>query len=158
MSVVDQVTPAPNLFHQDTIVAQATAIGKGGVGIIRVSGPQARVVAQAIIGHCPAPRYAHYGDFKGSDGTVLDQGIALFFPNPHSFTGEDVLELQGHGGQIIMDMLIQAILSQPYIRLAKPGEFSERAFLNDKLDLAQAEAIADLIDASSEQAARSLFG
>ena len=120
MSVVDQVTPAPNLFHQDTIVAQATAIGKGGVGIIRVSGTQARVVAQAIIGHCPAPRYAHYGDFKGSDGTVLDQGIALFFPNPHSFTGEDVLELQGHGGQIIMDMLIQAILSQPHIRLAKP--------------------------------------
>lgn len=155
MSVVDQVTPAPNLFHQDTIVAQATAIGKGGVGIIRVSGPQAQVVAQAIIGHCPAPRYAHYGDFKGSDGTVLDQGIALYFPNPHSFTGEDVLELQGHGGQIIMDMLIQAILSQPHIRLAKPGEFSERAFLNDKLDLAQAEAIADLIDASSEQAARS---
>ena len=142
------------MIQQDTIVAQATAVGKGGVGIIRVSGPAASSIAEAIVGHCPAPRYAHYGDFKDADGTVLDQGIALFFPNPHSFTGEDVLELQGHGGQVIMDMLIQAILHHSNVRLARPGEFSERAFLNDKLDLAQAEAIADLIDASSEQAAR----
>lgn len=143
------------LEQQETIVAQATAIGKGGVGIIRVSGADATAIAIAILGHCPAPRHAYYGNFHDNDGTVLDQGIALYFPNPHSFTGEDVLELQGHGGQIIMDMLIQAILKQPNVRLARPGEFSERAFLNDKLDLAQAEAIADLIDATSQQAARS---
>src|SRR6056300_537798 len=141
--------------NQDTIIAQATAIGKGGVGIIRVSGPLARSVAEHILGECPTPRYARYGPFYDQHKHIIDEGIALFFPNPHSFTGEDVLELQGHGGQIVMDMLLQSILQQPNIRLANPGEFSERAFLNDKLDLAQAEAIADLIDASSEQAARS---
>ncbi len=143
------------LENQDTIVSQATAVGKGGVGIIRVSGPQAQTVATTILGECPAPRYAKYGPFFDAQQTVLDEGIALYFPNPHSFTGEDVLELQGHGGQVVMDMLIQTILSTGKVRLAKPGEFSERAFLNDKLDLAQAEAIADLIDASSEQAVRS---
>ncbi|MDF4367562.1 tRNA uridine-5-carboxymethylaminomethyl(34) synthesis GTPase MnmE, partial [Vibrio parahaemolyticus] len=100
-------------------------------------------------------RYAEYLPFKSEDGTVLDQGIALYFPNPHSFTGEDVLELQGHGGPVVMDMLIKRILGIDGIRAARPGEFSERAFLNDKLDLAQAEAIADLIDASSEEAAKS---
>ncbi|GAJ73450.1 LOW QUALITY PROTEIN: GTPase and tRNA-U34 5-formylation enzyme TrmE [Vibrio sp. JCM 18904] len=101
------------------------------------------------------PRYAEYLPFKSEDGTVLDQGIALYFPNPHSFTGEDVLELQGHGAPVVMDMLIKRILGIDGIRAARPGEFSERAFLNDKLDLAQAEAIADLIDASSEEAAKS---
>lgn len=143
------------LTNQDTIIAQATAVGKGGVGIIRVSGPLAQTVAEQILGECPAPRHAKYGPFYDQHKQIIDEGIALFFPNPHSFTGEDVLELQGHGGQIVMDMLLQSILQQSNIRLANPGEFSERAFLNDKLDLAQAEAIADLIDASSEQAARS---
>ncbi|WP_073604451.1 tRNA uridine-5-carboxymethylaminomethyl(34) synthesis GTPase MnmE [Vibrio aerogenes] len=139
----------------DTIVAQATPTGRGGVGIIRVSGPKSAEVAQYITGKTLRPRYAEYLPFKDSDGTQLDQGIALFFPNPHSFTGEDVLELQGHGGPVVMDMLIRCILSIPGVRAARPGEFSERAFLNDKMDLTQAEAIADLIDASSEQAAKS---
>ncbi len=141
--------------QHDTIAAQATAVGKSGVGIVRVSGPLSHDIAVAILGHCPAPRYAYYGDFKDHDGTVLDQGIAIFFQGPHSFTGEDVIEFQGHGGQVIIDLLLKAITSHSQVRLAHPGEFSERAFLNDKLDLAQAEAIADLIDASSEQAARS---
>ncbi|MFB9137394.1 tRNA uridine-5-carboxymethylaminomethyl(34) synthesis GTPase MnmE [Vibrio sp. AK197] len=139
----------------DTIVAQATAPGRGGVGIIRVSGPLASHVAQQVTGKSLRPRYAEYLPFLNSDGTQLDQGIALYFPNPNSFTGEDVLELQGHGGPVVMDMLINRILKIDGIRTARPGEFSERAFLNDKLDLAQAEAIADLIDASSEQAAKS---
>lgn len=139
----------------DTIVAQATAPGRGGVGIIRVSGPQAAFVAKQVTGMDLKPRYAQYLSFKDADGTELDQGIALYFPNPHSFTGEDVLELQGHGGPVVMDMLIKRILAIPGLRPARPGEFSERAFLNDKLDLTQAEAIADLIDASSEQAAKS---
>ncbi|WP_368875866.1 tRNA uridine-5-carboxymethylaminomethyl(34) synthesis GTPase MnmE, partial [Proteus mirabilis] len=143
------------MHSTDTIVAQATPPGRGGVGILRVSGPKAAVVAQTILGKVPKPRYADYLPFRNEDNSVLDQGIALFFPNPNSFTGEDVLELQGHGGPIILDLLLKRILQIPGIRIAKPGEFSERAFLNDKLDLAQAEAIADLIDASSEQAARS---
>ncbi|WP_026376042.1 tRNA uridine-5-carboxymethylaminomethyl(34) synthesis GTPase MnmE [Aestuariibacter salexigens] len=140
---------------QDTIVAQATASGRGGVGIVRVSGPDARQIAEKILGTCPAPRQATYLPFYDLEGQIIDQGIALFFQNPHSFTGEDVLELQGHGGQVILDILVRNIASIGGVRLARPGEFSERAFLNDKLDLAQAEAIADLIDASSEQAARS---
>ncbi|UUM30610.1 tRNA uridine-5-carboxymethylaminomethyl(34) synthesis GTPase MnmE [Vibrio japonicus] len=139
----------------DTIVAQATAPGRGGVGIIRVSGPLASRVALEVTGKELRPRYAEYLAFTSEDGTQLDQGIALYFPNPNSFTGEDVLELQGHGGPVVMDMLIKRILQIPGIRTARPGEFSERAFLNDKLDLAQAEAIADLIDASSEEAAKS---
>lgn len=139
----------------DTIVAQATAPGRGGVGIIRVSGPLAAKVASEITGKNLRPRYAEYLAFKAQDGSEIDQGIALYFPNPHSFTGEDVLELQGHGGPVVMDMLIKRILAIPGLRTARPGEFSERAFLNDKLDLAQAEAIADLIDASSEEAAKS---
>ncbi|WP_434930820.1 tRNA uridine-5-carboxymethylaminomethyl(34) synthesis GTPase MnmE [Shewanella sp. HL-SH5] len=139
----------------DTIVAQATAPGRGGVGIIRVSGDLASKVATAIIGHIPKTRYAEYCDFNSSDGLVIDQGIALFFKGPNSFTGEDVLELQGHGGQIVLDMLIKRVMEIDGIRIAKPGEFSEQAFLNDKLDLTQAEAIADLIDATSEQAAKS---
>ncbi len=141
--------------HTDTIVAQATAPGRGGVGIIRVSGPKAKEVALHVIGKELKPRYAEYAPFKDENGLELDQGIALYFPNPHSFTGEDVLELQGHGGPVVMDMLIKRILKIDGIRTARPGEFSERAFLNDKMDLAQAEAIADLIDASSEEAAKS---
>nr|WP_306240979.1 tRNA uridine-5-carboxymethylaminomethyl(34) synthesis GTPase MnmE [Gilliamella apis] len=142
-------------MNTDTIVAQATPPGRGGVGILRVSGPKVQDVAKAVLGILPKPRYAHYLPFLASDGTTLDEGIALFFPNPHSFTGEDVLELQGHGGPVILDLLLKRILDIPGVRIARPGEFSERAFLNDKLDLAQAEAIADLIDASSEQAAKS---
>lgn len=137
----------------DTIAAIATPPGKGGVGIIRVSGPKVEAIAQTILQRAPQPRVAHYGAFYESDDDILDQGIALFFPGPNSFTGEDVLELQGHGGPVILDCLLKRVLSLG-ARLANPGEFSERAFLNDKLDLAQAEAIADLIDASSEQAAR----
>lgn len=140
---------------KETIVAQATAPGRGGIGILRVSGPLATEVAQAILGKCPKPRMADYLPFKDADGTILDQGIALYFKSPNSFTGEDVLELQGHGGQVVLDLLLKHILQIDGIRLARPGEFSEQAFLNDKLDLAQAEAIADLIDATSEQAARS---
>ena len=139
----------------DTIVAQATAPGRGGVGIIRISGDKATDVAMAVLGHLPKPRYADYCDFKNASGQVIDQGIALFFKGPNSFTGEDVLELQGHGGQIVLDMLIKRVLEVDGIRIAKPGEFSEQAFMNDKLDLTQAEAIADLIDATSEQAAKS---
>jgi len=140
---------------KETIVAQATAPGRGGIGILRVSGPKAVEVAQAVLGKCPKPRMADYLPFKDADGTVLDQGIALYFKSPNSFTGEDVLELQGHGGQVVLDLLLKRILQLDGVRLARPGEFSEQAFLNDKLDLAQAEAIADLIDATSEQAARS---
>ncbi|GHA61988.1 tRNA uridine-5-carboxymethylaminomethyl(34) synthesis GTPase MnmE [Photobacterium aphoticum] len=145
------------IAHTDTIVAQATPPGRGGVGIIRVSGPLATTVAHAVAGRELKPRYAEYLPFKNEDGTALDQGIALFFKGPNSFTGEDVLELQGHGGPVLMDMLIRRILQIDGIRPARPGEFSERAFMNDKLDLAQAEAIADLIDASSEEAAKSAF-
>lgn len=142
-------------MNSDTIVAQATPPGRGGVGILRISGSKVKDVAQAVLSKLPKPRYAEYLPFLDSDGSVLDEGIALFFPNPHSFTGEDVLELQGHGGPVILDLLLKRVLEIPNVRIAKPGEFSERAFLNDKLDLAQAEAIADLIDASSEQAAKS---
>jgi tRNA modification GTPase len=142
-------------FSTDTITAQATAPGRGGVGIIRVSGPKAKEVAHALVPCELTPRQAAYTSFIDSKKTVIDQGIALFFKGPNSFTGEDVLELQGHGGQVVMDMLINAVLATGCARLANPGEFSEQAFLNDKLDLAQAEAIADLIDASSQQAARS---
>ena len=140
---------------KDTIVAQATPIGRGGVGILRVSGPLASKVAEAVLGKTLTPRMANYLPFKDSNGEMLDQGIALFFKAPNSFTGEDVLELQGHGGQVILDILLKRILEVEGVRIARAGEFSEQAFLNDKLDLAQAEAIADLIDATSEQAARS---
>lgn len=142
-------------FQKETIVAQATPIGRGGVGILRVSGPLATEVAKAVVGKELKPRLANYLPFQDIDGSTLDQGIALFFKAPNSFTGEDVLELQGHGGQVVLDLLLKRILQVKGVRLARPGEFSEQAFLNDKLDLAQAEAIADLIDASSEQAARS---
>ena len=136
----------------ETIAAIATAQGRGGVGIVRVSGPKAYAIAQTITGRELTPRYAHYGPFKG-ESHVLDEGLSLFFKGPHSFTGEDVLELQGHGGPVVLDLLLKRCIDLG-ARLARPGEFSERAFLNDKLDLAQAEAIADLIEASSEQAAQ----
>ncbi|GGM11213.1 tRNA modification GTPase MnmE [Pseudomonas asuensis] len=138
---------------QDTIAAIATATGRGGVGIVRVSGPAVTTIAKAICGRVLKPRYAHYGPFKDTAGLTLDEGIALFFPGPNSFTGEDVLELQGHGGPVVLDLILKEVIALG-ARSARPGEFSERAFLNDKLDLAQAEAIADLIEASSEQAAR----
>ncbi|MDG6401271.1 tRNA uridine-5-carboxymethylaminomethyl(34) synthesis GTPase MnmE, partial [Pseudomonas quasicaspiana] len=138
---------------RETIAAIATAQGRGGVGIVRISGPLAAKAASAITGRTLKPRFAHYGPFEDGAGHVIDEGIALYFPGPNSFTGEDVLELQGHGGPIVLDMLLQRCLELGS-RLARPGEFSERAFLNDKLDLAQAEAIADLIEASSAQAAR----
>lgn len=137
----------------DTITAIATAPGRGGVGIIRVSGKISASIATSICGRELTPRHAHYVDFKSASGEVLDSGIAIFFPNPDSFTGEDVLELQGHGGPVILDLLLAEVCKLG-ARLAKPGEFSERAFINDKMDLAQAEAIADLIEASSAQAAR----
>jgi len=138
---------------RETIAAVATAQGRGGVGIVRVSGPRARAMAITLSGREPQPRHAHYGPFHADDGDVIDEGLLLYFPGPNSFTGEDVLELQGHGGPVVMDMLLQRCLELG-ARQARPGEFSERAFLNDKLDLAQAEAIADLIEASSAQAAR----
>ncbi len=144
-----------NIYRNDTIVAQATPPGRGGVGILRISGPKVIEVARIILGKLPKPRYANYLPFYDVNGKVLDNGIALYFQTPNSFTGEDVLELQGHGGQIIIDLLLKQILSINKIRIANPGEFSERAFFNDKIDLAQAEAISDLIDASTEQAARS---
>lgn len=138
----------------DTIAAIATPPGRGGVGIVRVSGPLSIRIAQAILPHQPTPRKAEYLPFKDWQGQTIDEGIALFFPAPNSFTGENILELQGHGGPVVMDMLLKTTLHFG-ARLARPGEFSERAFLNNKLDLAQAEAIADLIDSASEQAARS---
>ncbi len=138
----------------DTIAAIATPSGRGGVGIIRISGPAVRDMATEIIGSIPKPFKASHRLFKDSNQETLDDGVAIFFPTPNSFTGEDVLELQGHGGQIVLDMVLKRCLELG-ARIAKPGEFSERAFLNDKLDLTQAEAIADLIDSGSEQAARS---
>jgi tRNA modification GTPase len=138
----------------DTICAIATPPGRSGVGIVRVSGPGCLEIAARVLKFSPTPRHAHYCPFYDLDDSVLDQGIALFFPGPNSFTGEDVLELQGHGGFYVLDALLQTLL-QSGARLARPGEFTERAFLNDKLDLAQAEAIADLIDSSSAEAARS---
>lgn len=139
--------------ERETIAAVATAPGRGGIGVVRVSGPRAKAVAITLSGREPTARHAHYGPFHADDGEVIDEGLMLFFPGPNSFTGEDVLELQGHGGPVVMDMLLRRCVELG-TRLARPGEFSERAFLNDKLDLAQAEAIADLIEASSAQAAR----
>lgn len=138
--------------QQDTIAAVATPPGRGGVGIVRVSGHLCRKIAEAFLGYQPQPRHAHYGVFKDLQGQVIDEGLAIFFPGPNSFTGEDVLEFQGHGGPVLLDRLLENLLLAG-VRLATPGEFSQRAFLNDKMDLAQAEAIADLIDASSRQAA-----
>lgn len=138
----------------DTIAAPATAPGQSGVGIIRVSGPLSATIARAIVKTLPKPRYALHTPFYDLDDSIIDYGLAIFFPGPNSFTGEDVLELHAHGSPVVLDYLLRRINALG-ARVARPGEFSERAFLNDKLDLAQAEAIADLISASSEQAARS---
>ena len=136
-----------------TIAAIATAPGRGGIGIVRVSGRGCRGVAEALLGRVPAPRVAELHRFRDAGGAPIDEGIALFFPGPASFTGEDVLELQGHGGPVVMDLLLRRVLELG-ARAAEPGEFTQRAFLNDKLDLAQAEALADLIESGSAQAAR----
>ena len=137
----------------DTIVAAATPPGRGGIGIVRVSGPGATAIALGMLGQRPAPRHATLVDFLDAGGEAIDAGIALFFPGPDSFTGEDVLELQGHGGPVVMDLLIARALELG-ARPARAGEFTERAFHNGKLDLVQAEAIADLISAGSAEAAR----
>jgi tRNA modification GTPase len=137
----------------DTIAAIASAPGRGAVGVIRISGPDAVRIATEILGRIPKPRHAMVANFRGSDGETLDRGLVLYFPAPASFTGEDVLELQGHGGALILDVLLERLLDLG-CRMARPGEFSERAFLNGKIDIAQAEAIADLIDAGTTAAAR----
>ena len=142
------------MTSQDTIAAVATPPGRGGIGIVRVSGPATRRIAESMLGRLPRPRHATFTHFAGAAGRPIDQGLVLFFPAPHSFTGEDVLELHGHGGPVVLDMTLGRALELG-ARLARPGEFSERAFLNGKLDLAQAEAVADLIEAGSESAARS---
>ncbi len=139
---------------EETICAQATANGRGGIGILRVSGPLCQTIALQVLGKLPMPRLAELLDFSDESAEPIDRGLALFFPTPHSFTGEDVLELHAHGGPVVMDRLMRRVL-QLGARAAQPGEFSERAFLNGKMDLVQAEAIADLIDSASEQAARS---
>jgi tRNA modification GTPase len=140
--------------NADTIAAIATASGAGGIGVVRISGPQSQSIAKAILGHCPAPRYAAYLDFKDEQGGLIDRGIAIFYPNPHSYTGEDVLELQAHGGTALMQILLARCIALG-ARQAEPGEFTRRAYLNDKMDLAQAEAVADVINAATFEAAMS---
>jgi tRNA modification GTPase len=149
--------PAP-IHDADPIAAIATAPGRGGIGVVRVSGRDLSGVIDALCGRALAPRMATLLPFRAADGGALDTGLALHFPAPHSYTGEDVLELQGHGGPVVMQLLLERVLDAGRaigLRVAEPGEFTRRAFLNDKLDLAQAEAVADLIDASTAQAARS---
>ena len=138
----------------EIIAAVATAPGRGGIGVVRVSGTSLLAFAEVLTGKSPLPRRATLGHFLAADGTPIDQGILLYFPAPHSFTGEDVLELQGHGGPVVLQMLLARCLELG-ARVAEPGEFSTRAFLNDKLDLVQAEAVADLIEAGTAAAARS---
>ncbi|MBL8502353.1 MAG: tRNA uridine-5-carboxymethylaminomethyl(34) synthesis GTPase MnmE [Rhodocyclaceae bacterium] len=138
----------------DAIVAVATAPGRGGIGVVRLSGRDLGPFASQLTGSIPTPRRAVLARFRDAAGTEIDEGIVLYFPAPHSYTGEDVLELQGHGGPVVMQMLVRRCLELG-ARLAEPGEFTRRAFLNDKLDLAQAEAVADLIEASTDAAARS---
>jgi len=140
-------------MNNDTIAAVATPSGQGGVGIIRISGNNSAAIAKKISGLCPAPRYVHYGPFTDKNDTIIDSGLTLYFKKPFSFTGEDVVELHAHGGPVVLDLLLKEIF-QYDVRPARAGEFTERAFLNDKIDLAQAEATADLIAADSEQAAR----
>lgn len=143
-----------NANVQDTIAAIATASGAGGIGIVRVSGPLSQNIATDILGHCPAPRYAAYLDFKQANGDLIDRGIAIYYQAPHSYTGEAVLELQGHGGTALMQILLARCIALG-ARQAEPGEFTRRAYLNDKLDLAQAEAVADVINAATMEAAKS---
>ena len=142
--------------HRDPIAAIATASGRGAVGIVRVSGADLSALIDTLFGRRLAPRFATYLRFTDGAGDVIDQGLAIHFPAPHSYTGEDVLELQAHGGTVVLQLLLARCLeASAALRLARPGEFTERAFLNDKLDLAQAEAVSDLIEASTEAAARS---
>ena len=146
--------------HADPIVAIATAPGRGAVGIVRVSGKGIGGFVEQLFGRKLNPREAHYLPFPDAAGQAIDRGLALFFPGPHSYTGEDVLELQAHGGPVVLQLLVARCMELaktelPQLRLAEPGEFTQRAFFNNKIDLAQAEAIADLIDASTEAAARS---
>ncbi len=140
-------------YSHDTIVAAATPPGSGGIAVVRISGPLVTDIARAMLGKLPEPRVATFGSFCDAGGALLDQGIALYFPAPRSFTGEAVLELHGHGGPIVVSGLVEAAIQQG-ARRAEPGEFSKRAFLNDKLDLVQAEAIADLIGSGTSQGAR----
>jgi len=140
------------MLDGETIVAIATAPGRGGVGIVRISGPRALAIGEQICGIKTTPRYAHFTGFHTADGELLDSGITLFFPGPHSFTGEDVIELQAHGGPVILDLILKECCRLG-ARPARPGEFSERAYLNNKIDLTQAEAIADLIASTTEKAA-----
>jgi tRNA modification GTPase len=140
--------------ERDTIAALATPPGRGGIGVVRVSGPRVERIARSVIGRLPAPRVATYCEFHDARGEAIDEGIALYFDAPNSYTGEAVLELQGHGGPVVMQTLVGACLDAG-ARLAEPGEFTRRAFLEGRLDLTQAEAVADLIDASSREAARS---
>lgn len=142
------------LLKPDPIAAIATAAGRGGIGVVRISGKDLRAFAEKMLGRLPPPRFATYVSFLDAHGEVLDQGIAIYFPAPHSYTGEDVLELQGHGGAAVLQLVLQRCLELG-ARLAQPGEFTQRAFLNGKLDLAQAESVADLIEASTGQAVRS---
>ena len=142
------------MYDRDTIVALATPLGKGGIGVVRVSGPIVEVITNNLTGRVPKERVATFTEFMDSKGSPIDQGLALFFRSPRSFTGEDVLEIQGHGGPIVMNLIVERV-RELGARLARPGEFSERAFFNDKIDLSQAEAIADLIDSASNQAAMS---
>jgi tRNA modification GTPase len=167
----DDNHPVPSVFSEhpdDPIAAVATAPGRGAVGIVRVSGNNLAALAQALTGRALTPRVAHYGPLRDAQGAAIDQGLALFFPAPNSYTGEDVLELQAHGGPVVLQLLLARCLDAaaqtdatsgraiaPHLRIAQPGEFTLRAFLNGKLDLAQAEAVADLIDANTEAAARS---
>jgi tRNA modification GTPase len=137
----------------DIIAAVATPPGRGGIGIIRISGPQLSTIVDGVVARALPPRRAVHAEFRGDDGAAIDQGIALFFPAPHSYTGEDVLELHGHGGPVVLRMLLERCLALG-ARIAEPGEFTRRAYLNAKLDLAQAEAVVDLIEASTAQAAR----
>jgi tRNA modification GTPase len=147
------------ISDHDPIVAIATAPGRGGIGVVRVSSPaRLDALTEAIVGRPLTPRHAHFLPFKDGNGVLIDEGIALAFPAPHSYTGEHVVEFQGHGGPVVLRRLLARCLEagrEQGIRLAEPGEFTRRAFLNDRMDLAQAEAVADLIDASSEAAARS---
>ncbi|GAG69699.1 unnamed protein product, partial [marine sediment metagenome] len=142
-----------SVSETNTIAAVATPPGCGGIGIIRISGAKVKSIAKAILGKIPPKRHAYHINFK-SGKTIIDSGIAIYFPAPHSFTGEDILELHGHGGPVVLDKLLKLILDLG-AKLASPGEFSKRAFLNNKMDLAQAEAVADLINAASAQAANS---
>ncbi|MBT8146870.1 MAG: tRNA uridine-5-carboxymethylaminomethyl(34) synthesis GTPase MnmE [Gammaproteobacteria bacterium] len=140
----------------DTICAIATPLGRSGVGIVRISGPDCQRLSRQILGFDPKPRKAYFTEFHGPDSSIVDRGIAIYFKAPNSFTGEDILELQGHGGIFILNSILKSVLDMG-CRIARPGEFSERSFINNKMDLAQVEAIADLINANTEQAAKSAF-